>query len=122
MGMHASDCAKLFTLFTKISDTRVSNPAGSGLGIAICKQLVTLMGGSINVTSEYGSGSKFAYSIGFRKCSDDELRTPTSTAPPPTASTRPCLCAAIRSATAVARPTAPSTPQRLRRQRLRRQR
>jgi len=80
--MHASDCAKLFTLFTKISDTRVSNPAGSGLGIAICKQLVTLMGGSINVTSEYGSGSKFAYSIGFRKCSDDELRTPTSTAPP----------------------------------------
>jgi len=42
--------------------------------------------------------------------------------PPPTASTRPCLCTAIRSATAVARPTAPSTPQRLRRQRLRRQR
>ena len=56
MGMHASDCAKLFTLFTKISDTRVSNPAGSGLGLAICKQLVL----AINVTSEYGSGSKFA--------------------------------------------------------------
>jgi len=73
VGMHASDCAKLFQLFTKISDTRVSNPAGSGLGLAICKQLVTLFGGSISVTSEYGSGSKFAFSVGFRKCSDDEL-------------------------------------------------
>jgi hypothetical protein len=93
------------------ADTRVSNPAGSGLGLAICKQLVTLMGGSINVTSEYGSGSKFAYAyfIGFRKCSDDELRTPTSTATPYRLP-RPCLCAATRSATAVARLTAPSTP------------
>jgi len=73
VGMHASDCAKLFTLFTKISDKRVANPAGSGLGLAICKQLVTLMGGVINVTSEYGSGSKFAFSVNFRRPTAEDV-------------------------------------------------
>merc|ERR1711871_1520473 len=72
VGMHASDCAKLFTLFTKISDTRVSNPAGSGLGLAICKQLVTLMNGRISVTSEYGSGSKFTFHVMFDRAVEGE--------------------------------------------------
>merc|ERR1711871_1312722 len=72
VGMHAKDCAKLFTLFTKISDTRVSNPAGSGLGLAICKQLVTLMNGRISVTSEYGHGSKFTFHVMFDRAVEGE--------------------------------------------------
>ena len=51
------DQQALFGLFSKIRDKRVENPLGVGLGLAICKQLVELMGGQIWVESEYGLGS-----------------------------------------------------------------
>jgi signal transduction histidine kinase len=73
VGMAEESCAKLFSLFTKISDTRVANPTGSGLGLAICKDLVKLMHGSIKVTSVYGKGSTFTFNIRVEPATADDL-------------------------------------------------
>ena len=47
IGISEEAQKKLFGMFMKIKDTRVRNPLGVGLGLAICKQLVELMGGPI---------------------------------------------------------------------------
>jgi len=52
-GIKDEDVGKLFTpFFTK-------KPEGVGLGLFIIKKLVEAHGGSINVSSEYGSGTEF---------------------------------------------------------------
>jgi PAS domain S-box-containing protein len=63
IGMDEPSQKKLFGMFIKIKDARVRNPLGVGLGLAICKQLVELMGGSIWVESEYGTGSSFSFTL-----------------------------------------------------------
>ena len=63
IGMDEPSQKKLFGMFIKIKDARVRNPLGVGLGLAICKQLVELMGGSIWVESAYGTGSNFSFTL-----------------------------------------------------------
>ena len=63
IGIREEDMQRLFGLFSKIRDKRVENPLGVGLGLAICKQLVELMRGQIQVVSEYGRGTKFFFTV-----------------------------------------------------------
>ena len=62
-GIKAEDVNKLFTKFERLGIERNTTTEGTGLGLAITKSLVEMMGGNINVSSQYGKGSIFVVNI-----------------------------------------------------------
>ena len=62
-GIKAEDINKLFTKFERLDIEKNSTTEGTGLGLAITKALVDMMGGKINVKSQYGKGSIFIVNI-----------------------------------------------------------
>ena len=59
MGMSADFKNKIFDAFTRAEDSMTNKIQGTGLGMAITKNLVDSMGGTIDVESEPGQGSCF---------------------------------------------------------------
>ena len=62
-GIPAENIDKLFTKFERLNVEKNTTVEGTGLGLAITKSLVELMGGKINVQSQYGKGSLFVAQI-----------------------------------------------------------
>ena len=58
-GIKAENITKLFNKFERLGVEKSTTVEGTGLGLAITKKLVELMGGTINVQSQYGKGSIF---------------------------------------------------------------
>lgn len=67
IGMSEEYLKKLFVPFSRAVNSTVNRIQGTGLGMAITKNLVDLMGGSIAVDSAPGRGSIFEVLIDFRK-------------------------------------------------------
>jgi CheY-like chemotaxis protein len=65
VGMDKEYIPKLFDAFTQEDDTSTNRYGGSGLGMAITKNIVDMMGGTINVTSVKGEGTTFYLSMHF---------------------------------------------------------
>nr|NKX70447.1 response regulator [Alteromonadaceae bacterium A_SAG7] len=63
IGMPPDKLVNIFQPFEQIEDVMRANHGGAGLGLAICKELVTKLGGDINVTSRLGEGSIFTFDI-----------------------------------------------------------
>lgn len=63
IGIRSEDLDKLFTTFQRLEEKRNRNIEGTGLGLNLTKRLVDLMGGDIQVESEYGKGSTFIVAI-----------------------------------------------------------
>ena len=54
---------KLFTKFERLDIEKNTTAEGTGLGLAITKSLVEMMGGKINVSSQFGKGSIFVVNL-----------------------------------------------------------
>ncbi len=62
-GIRKEDLDKLFGAFQQVDTKKNHHKEGTGLGLSISRQLVELMHGTIGVTSEYGRGSEFHFTI-----------------------------------------------------------
>ena len=63
IGIKPEDMKKLFAEFERIEEERNRNVEGTGLGMAITKNLLYLMGSNLKVESIYGLGSKFSFEL-----------------------------------------------------------
>ena len=59
IGMSPEFMATMYQPFSRQTDSRVNSIQGTGLGLAITKQMVELMGGTIDCQSEQGKGTTF---------------------------------------------------------------
>jgi signal transduction histidine kinase len=63
IGIKPKDIDKLFRPFTQVEDGITRKYEGTGLGLSISKRLVLLMGGTIDLKSEWGNGSTFSFTL-----------------------------------------------------------
>ncbi len=63
IGIKKEDMDKLFSPYKRIEEKRNRAIEGTGLGMSITRQLLSLMGSELNVQSEYGKGSVFSFSV-----------------------------------------------------------
>lgn len=59
IGIRREDLDKLFNDFTQLDTSHTRKYGGSGLGLAVSRRLIRIMGGDITVESTFGEGSTF---------------------------------------------------------------
>lgn len=73
IGISEENIGKLFGKFERVDLQRNSTKEGAGLGLAISKMLLDMMGGSITVQSTYGKGSTFTIRVPQTVLSDETV-------------------------------------------------
>lgn len=63
IGIRKEDLKLLFDSFERVDLKKNRQIEGTGLGLTISQNFVNMMGGNIEVTSEYGKGSRFSFLI-----------------------------------------------------------
>lgn len=77
MGMSKEFQEKIFDSFTRDEAAEVQHITGTGLGMAITKNIVDMMGGTIELKSELQKGSRFHITLDFKRGEDkDAVKLP----------------------------------------------
>ena len=66
IGIPAEELPKIFDAFHQVDGTLTREFGGTGLGLAIVRELVNLLKGEIQATSEYGKGSTFTLYLPYQ--------------------------------------------------------
>ena len=72
-GMTEEFLEHLFEPFTRANDKQTAGIQGTGLGMAITRNIVRMMGGDISVESTYGEGSRFNVSMYLKLQNEKEI-------------------------------------------------
>jgi two-component system sensor histidine kinase RpfC len=72
IGIPTEDQDRIFDTFSQADDSATRRYGGTGLGTAISKQLIELMGGRIGLQSSPGQGSRFWFAIDFKRPSVEQ--------------------------------------------------
>ena len=65
IGIPAEKLPHIFDRFYQVEDNATTKYAGTGLGLSITQQMVTILGGAINVESQVGKGTTFHFDMSF---------------------------------------------------------
>jgi signal transduction histidine kinase len=76
IGLSAEERARLFRPFEQADSSSTRRFGGTGVGLAISRQLVQLMGGDIGVESEPGQGSTFRFTVRLGKANEAATASP----------------------------------------------
>ena len=83
IGISAAEMPKLFERFHRIESSRARSTEGSGIGLALVKELVGIHGGTIGADSREGAGTTFTVCLPFGAAhlpADELVETPVSRA------------------------------------------
>ena len=72
-GIAEHDFSRLFQRFVQLDGSASREYSGTGLGLALVRELIELLGGTVGVTSELGVGTAFQIELPYQSPSDEEV-------------------------------------------------
>ena len=73
IGMSESFLKQIFDPFTRVNSSTVSGIQGTGLGMSITKNIIDMMGGTIDVSSRENVGTEVVMTFKFKLCEDSAV-------------------------------------------------
>jgi signal transduction histidine kinase len=68
-GIPPDEWERVFDRFYRLDQSRARQTGGSGLGLAICREVLTVLGGSIRITASSAEGTTFQIRVPGRSTS-----------------------------------------------------
>ena len=67
IGIAEREQPRIFERFYQVADSLTRDHGGTGLGLALVRELISVLGGAVWVTSREGQGSTFAFALPYRQ-------------------------------------------------------